>query len=187
MDASILHIPENIADSEILVRFIFDSDFKNKKIEITKVIEGGIFLDTRDLGVSLQRHLFCNEQQCKKIACNIQNKNYVGFVIFKKEDFQKTKEEHKKEREEFEAVILFTPLDEGNNIIEDKTNIYTNTPKNPSHSDLFYINPAVTNDETPKTAIRQFSRKLVKTSNIIIDYPSEDFSYNLNSFSSYYD
>lgn len=182
MDSTILHIPESIDNNEILVRFIFISDFKNKKIEVSKINDGEVFLDTRDLGVSLQRYLFCNETECKKLATSIQNKAYVGFVIFKKEDFLKVKEEHKKEREEFEAEILFTPLDEENNIIKDKSNIFTNTPKNPSHSDLYYLNPAVVNDETPKTAIRQFSRKLVKSASIIIDYPSDDLEFNLDKF-----
>ena len=181
-----MHIPESIDTNEILVRFIFISDFKNKKIEVSKINDGEVFLDTRDLGVSLQRYLFCNETECKKLALSIDKKIYVGFVVFKKEDFLKVKEEHKKEREEFEAQILFTPLDENNNIIEDKSNVYTNTLKNPSHSDLYYINPAVVNDETPKTAIRQFSRKLVKSSNIIIDNSTENFDYNLNNFSDFY-
>lgn len=187
MSSPVIYIPEDISDNEILVRFIFDSDFKNKKIEIAKVIDGEVFLDNRNLGVSLQRYLFCTENQCKEIACNIQSKNYVGFIIFKKKDFIRTKDEHKKERKEFDAEILFTPLDENYIIIEDKSKIYTNTPKNPSHSDLHYINPAVIDDESPKTAIRQFSRKLVKSSNIIIDFPLEELAYDLAGFYSYYE
>jgi hypothetical protein len=185
LDSTILHIPESIDNNEILVRFIFVSDFKNKKIEIPRITDD-VFIDTRELGVSLQRYSFCNETECKKLASNIPNKTYVGFVIFKKTIFLKVKEEHKKERKEFEAEILFTPLDEDNNIIEDKRNIYTNTTKNPSHSDLYYLNPAVANDETPKTAIRQFSRKLVKSAKIIIDYPSENLEYDLTTFSDFY-
>lgn len=182
-----MQIPESIDANEILVRFIFVSDFKNKKIEVSKISDGDVFLDTRG-GVSLQRHSYCDENECKKLAINIPNKNYVGFVIFKNQDFLKVKVEHSKEREGFDAEILFTPLDEFDKIIQDKSNIFTNTPKNPSHSDLEYLNPAVINDETPKTAIRQFSRKLVKSANIIIDSysSSDDLDYCLKKFSEYY-
>jgi hypothetical protein len=184
LESTILYIPEIIDSNEILVRFIFTSDFKKNKIEISRISDE-IFIDTRG-GVSLQRHSFCNEINCKKLALNIPNKIYVGFVIFKKIDFLKVKEAHKKERQEFDAEILFTPQDEENNIIQDKSNIYTNTPKNPSHSDLYYLNPAVINDESVKTAVRHFSRKLIRSANIIIDDTSDDLKYSQTAFTNFY-
>lgn len=186
MIENVIHITEKISDDEILVRFIFDSDFKNKKVEVLKIIDGDVFLDTRDLGVSLQRNFYCSELECKKLATNIPNKNYVGFVIFKKDDFLKVKENYIKERKEFDAEIRFTPLDENNQIINDKKLIFTNTPKNPSHSDLFYLNPALVNDETPKTVIRFFSKKLFRFSKIIIDDFPNSVEYKMTKFSDYY-
>lgn len=174
MVANIFKIPEFIEDNEILVRFIFTSDFKNKKIEVAKINSGDIFLDTRNLGVSLQRHFYCDENLCKKLANGIPTKEYVGFLIFEKKSFLEVMDQHLEERKEFDAEIVFTPLDENNEVIEDKSNIFSNTPKNPSHSDLFYLNPAVINDESPNIAIRLFSRKLYKASKLVIDHPSQD-------------
>lgn len=162
-------VPEIIDNQETLVRFIFESHFKNKKIEISRINTGEVFLDSRNLGVSLQRHLFCDENLCKKLALNVPNQKYVGFMLFKKEMFLEVRKEHLKVRNEFEADILFTPLDENDHVIEDKTNILIDTPKNSSHSDLFYLNPATIEDESPNTAIRLFSRQLCKVSKLFID------------------
>ena len=59
-----------------------------------------------------------------------------------------------------------------NNIIADKSNIFIDTPKNPSHSDLYYIDPAIIEPESPNIAIRFFSRQLCKLSKLVMDYPS---------------
>jgi hypothetical protein len=50
-------IPYSIDNGEILVRFVFLDNFKNKKLESDKINSQEIFLDTRLLGVSLQREL----------------------------------------------------------------------------------------------------------------------------------
>ena len=169
-----MRVPEIIDDKETLVRFIFESHFKNKKIEESKINTGEIFLDSRNLGVSLQRHLFCSEDLCKKLALNIPNQKYVGFMLFKKEMFLEAKKQHSEVRKEFDADIFYTPLDENDQVIEDKSDIHIDTPKNSSHSDLFYLNPATIDEETPNTAVRFFSRQLCKVSKLIMDYPSTE-------------
>lgn len=161
-------IPLEISDEEILVRFIFESDFKNKKVESSKIISQEVFLDTRG-GVSMQRHDYCSENECKKFALKIPNKQFVGFVIFEKKAFDIVVENHKNERDTFEAIIEHTPMDSEFKYLAPLTRVSTNSPGNPSHCDLKYINPAVINDETPKTAIRIFSRKLFKKSKLIFE------------------
>ena len=76
-------------------------------------------------------------------------------------------------------MLKLYPLDENDNVIEDKKNVFIDTPKNPSHSDLFYLNPSTIDDESPNTAIRFFSRQLCKMSKLIMDYPSTDENCSL--------
>ena len=101
-----MRIPELIDNQETLVRFIFESHFKNKKIELSRINTGEVFLDSRNLGVSLQRHMFCSENLCKKLALNVPNQKYVGFMLFKKETFLEAKKQHLKTRKDFDAEII---------------------------------------------------------------------------------
>lgn len=168
------NIDKEIGENEILVRFIFDSNFKRKILNEENIIDGEVFLDLR--GVSMQREKYCIEKQCKFLAKKIP-KNYVGFVIFRKSHFDEVKISHKQIRTEFEAIIKATPLDIHNNYIPDEIIVSTKTDGNPSHSDLFYINPAVGENESPKTALRSFSRKLLKKSKLILDDDAQSLSY----------
>ena len=80
------YIPISINEEEILVRFIFCDNFKKKIISSEKIIPENIFLDTRLCGISLQRHLYCDENSCKSFAKKIP-KDFIGFILFKKKDF----------------------------------------------------------------------------------------------------
>ena len=155
-----------------MAKAFFESHFKNKKIEPGRVNDGEIFMDSRLIGVSLQRNQYCSENLCKALAMQVPHQKYVGFMIFDKERFLKARSLHQGIRSNFEAEIMFTPLDEDNNIIADKSNIFIDTPKNPSHSDLYYIDPAIIEPESPNIAIRFFSRQLCKLSKLVMDYPS---------------
>ncbi|MFY7810659.1 MAG: hypothetical protein ACOVQ2_02900, partial [Flavobacterium sp.] len=69
----------------------------------------------------------------------------------------------------FEAEIISTPLDENYHIIPKEKIVYINTPINPGHADLKYINPGlISDDENPNTAIRRFSRNLFKICEVYI-------------------
>lgn len=141
-------IPDIISDNEILVRFVFDSHFKNKNFEIGRIKGGDVFLDTRG-SVSLQRYLYCDDNQCREYAYLNASKTFIGFLSFKKSKFEETVFEHRKSRAEFEAEIISTKQE------------------NPSHADLIYRNPALRDDESENSAIRLFSRMLFKVSNFI--------------------
>ena len=162
-----IKIPRIIDEQEILVRFIFEKNFKNKKIDAAKISDGDIFLDLR--GVSLQRENYCNETKCKKLAKENKFQKYIGFAIFRLKHFNKTLEEHKINRPDFEARLISTPLDINSKIISSEIEINTETPGLPAHADIEYLNPAIVDDETPKIALRKFSRNLFKKSVLIID------------------
>jgi hypothetical protein len=166
-----LIISVKISNNEILVRCIFKKDFKNKIIKKEKVNFSNFLLPYQG-GVSIQRYLYCKENECKAIGKVIDDPNYVGFYIFKKETFDSLREKYKREsRPNFEAEIFATPLNEkgqyiGLPIYESELNLKGG---NPAHSDLVYINPAPSENETPKTAMRSFVKKLFNKDNLIID------------------
>lgn len=174
-------IQRKIDDDEILVRFVFEKDFKSKILHPKRIKDKEIFLDTRG-GVSLQREKYSKEKQCKVFAKLNPNK-FVGFLIFQKKDFTSAHKEHNLQRPGFLAKIKASPLDKDWNLIDDDIETTTSTPGNPAHADLNYLNPAAIPDESPKTAIRVFSRKLFKKSKLIIDDNPELENFTTCKFS----
>lgn len=177
-----LIVSKNIDNDEILAYFIFDKDFKNKIIDSDKIISKNIFLPNKG-SVSLQRNKYCSESLCKRLAKKIQNnRNFVGFVIFRKKEFEKFKLEYKtNDRPDFEAQLIASPLDENFQLIK-KTNVYSNDKGNPAHAEINYLNPAVKGDEKPNTAIRSFSRKFYKKCRLIIDKKPKENIYKGEKF-----
>lgn len=167
-------IPKKIEDSEILAHFIYNSHFKKKILSEDKLEVKNIFLPNKG-GVSLQRTFYCNESESKQRASSIfEDRMFCGFFLLIKDDFEKVKAIYKKDRKEFEAEIKSTPLDINNEYLPSNTKVFTDTPGNPSHADIEYINPAIINDESPNTAIRSFSRKLAKVCKLIFDNTPDD-------------
>lgn len=168
-----MFIPHLIDPEEELARFIFTDNFKKKTINLERIISGEIFLDTRNVGVSLQRLRYCSSQNCKVYGNRIATKQYVGMVIFVKNSFDNCIIEYQKERENFEAVINYSPLDENFQYLVNIFDRRINDEGNPSHSDLIYINPSISSEEIengrPHTSLRLFSTKLLKYSKIIFD------------------
>ena len=163
-----MKIPILISDEEILVRYIFDSDFKKKNISHDRIDSANIFQPYGD-GVSLQRQFFCKENECKVRAKRIEKK-YVGFIVFRKKRFEEVKSEYiRHERSDFRSKIIPTPLDDEGRYLTELDDSFIENQGNPSHADLRYINPAPMEGETPKTAIRSFSRKLYKDCCLILD------------------
>jgi hypothetical protein len=172
-----------IDSGEILVRFVFERDFRGKMAKQEKMKDEEVFIDMRG-GVSMQRERYCDENECKKRA--IQNVNrFVGFLVFRKNKFDDVCKEHKKERETFEALIKSTPLDKDNREIPEDIIVKNDDAGNPSHADLSYINPAVKNDESPKTALRFFSRRLCKVSKLILDTSTDNDKFIDYKFSEF--
>ncbi|AWL78198.1 hypothetical protein [Capnocytophaga canimorsus] len=180
-------IPQHIDDSEILLRFVFQDNFKRKNISTDKIIEGDIFLDTRLVGISLQRIQYSDFGFCKGKAKSINNKIFVGFVLFKKEDYLLVCDEFKKVRPQFESILEFTPLDKNGDYLIHRSNINKTDEGNPSHSDIIYINPAFTPEEArPNIPLRIFSRELYKKCELIIDHNRDNNIVNFNSIESYF-
>lgn len=174
-----------IDDDEVLVRYLFSRDFKKGNIDFSKIIDKDVYVDTRG-GVSLQRLRYCSESECKQRAKN-NDLVYVGFLIFSKKIFNVLLEEHRVIRNDFNAIIESTPLDENNQTIGNQIDVFDNTPVNPSHADLIYINPAcIPGDESPHTFTRIFSKNLFKQSEFIIDEYPEDEDYIGIPFTSFY-
>lgn len=167
-------IDRNIDKDEIIIRFIFKGDIKqNKLIKKEFIIEKDVFIDTRSPEVSLIRKRYNNNEECLKRGKEVKQ-DFIGFVLFKKKDFDFCVEEHKGESKLFKAEILSTPLDPNYKIIPKEIEVTTETPINPGHCDLIYINPGlITNDENPNVAIRRFSRRLFK--NCHVCFEDEDF------------
>lgn len=173
-------IDRNIDNNEIIIRFIFQGDIKpNKQIKKEHIIEKDVFIDTRSLEVSLLRQRYNNEKECVKRGYEVKS-DFIGFVIFKKNDFDNCVNEHKIEGiQAFSAEILSTPLDINYKIISTDQVVTINTPINPGHSDLKYLNPGlINNDENPNIAIRRFSRKLFKICHICFE--NENFEEIIN-------
>lgn len=180
-------VPQHIDDSEILLRFVFQDNFKKKNISPDKIIDGDIFLDTRLIGISLQRIQYSDFGFCKGKAKSINNKIFVGFVLFKKEDYLLVCDEFKKIRSQFESILEFTPLDKDGHYLVDRTTINIADEGNPSHSDIIYINPAFTPEEAkPNVPLRIFSRELYKKCKLIIDDNRDSDIVNFNSIGSYF-
>lgn len=126
-----------------------------------------VFLDLR--GVSHQRNRYSDESNCLQKALKNTYHKFVGFVIYKRKCFDEVVYEHKQVngREDFEAELEATPLDENDIQIPKEIKIYIDTPGSPAHADINYINPSIGELESPKIAIRSFSRKLYKRSTYI--------------------
>lgn len=173
------YIPIKIEDDEVLVRFVYASNFKNKQIDLSRIDSRNVFLDTRYSSVSLQRYLYCSEDMCKTLAKSIPTKSteYVGFALFKKAKFDEIVNSHKLERSDFEALLKYTPMNALQAYYEDIHTITINTEGNPAHSDIVYVNPGVVVDESPNTALRHFSHKLSVASVFVIDNCKHEIVY----------
>jgi len=178
-------IPVTIEDNEVLVRFVYLSNFKKKVVSLERVEHSRIFIDTRCNCVSLQRLLYCNEDGCKALAKSIPGKStdFVGFALFKKETFDKIVATHKLERADFEAIIKYSPMDENQQYYTDIDSITINTKGSPAHSDIVYIHPGAILDEEPNIALRQFSHKLSTACIYVIDDCCNDKKYCGEKFS----
>lgn len=175
-------IKKEIDEDEILVRFIYDRNFKGKIVNKNNLITKELFLPYKE-GVSLQRFNYCDENQCKAYAKrNIKGKVYSGFIIFKKTCFDKVQQLYKNDRVDFEAIVKSTPLDLNNEYLPDDVQVFIKSKGNPSHADIIYINPAAIGNETTKTAIRSFSRKFSKVCQVAIDEEISSIEYKGKPF-----
>ena len=181
-------IPQFIDESEVLVRFVFLDSFRKKNISINQIVDQDIFLDTRLVGISLQRLLYTSFEFCKTQAKSISNKIYVGFILFKKIDYLNACEEYKNIRSNFDSTLEFTPLDEEGLYIENTSNINTSDKGNPSHCDIFYKNPALLPEESkPNISLRIFSKILFRNNcKLVLDENYDNDSINFNSVESYF-
>lgn len=164
-------IPANIDSSEILVHYIFTKHFDKKIISsnISDLVNREVLMPNKG-SVSLQRGKYCNENKCKEFALKIPDRIYSGFLVFTMRNFDEVKTNYKNNsRKDFEAIIEHTPLDEDFNYLPKHTSVYIKTKGNPAHSDLRYVNPAQINEESPNTAIRSFTRKLLQVCDLLID------------------
>nr|WP_297306412.1 hypothetical protein [uncultured Flavobacterium sp.] len=171
-------IPLQFEDNELLIRFIFTDHFKKKNVNDTKILEQEVFLYSERYGVSLQREHYTNEQFCKNIARNIPSKSYAGFVLFTKKDFLEVIQDFLKVRSNFDAKLEFSPLSEKDACHANRKTVCINCKENPSHCDIFYLNPGLESHESnPKIPLRIFSRELFKRSKLIIDKNPNDNEY----------
>ncbi|PQJ81029.1 hypothetical protein BTO18_14560 [Polaribacter porphyrae] len=172
-------IPNNIESSEKLVHYLFTKHFKRKIIssEISDLNNREILMPNKG-GVSLQRTRYCNENKCKEFASMIPDRVYCGFLLFSKQDFENVKSNYiKYSRPDFEAILKHTPLNENFEYLPNNSKVFVNSPGNPAHSDLIYLNPAQINEEKPNTAIRSFTRKFLQFCTLLIDKNLESNDY----------
>lgn len=166
-----------ISNNEILVRYVFNSDFKGKNI-LNKINFSNFLLPYLG-GVSIQRETYCSENECKRLA-KLTGKIYVGFYVFRKSRFLEVRDNYiLNSRPTFLADLFSTPLSLNNDylqlpICED---YFDKQEGNSSHADLIYINPAHIENETPKTAMRSFVRKLYSEKELIVDSFLEEEEY----------
>lgn len=160
-------IERNIDNNEIIIRHIFETDFKKNVFLIDNIIEKDVFIDTRFPEVSLLRERYNDREICIKRGFEIKP-DFIGYLIFKKSIFEDVVKDFILEgSKDFKAIILSTPLDIYLKVIPLNKIVTTETPINPGHADLKYLNSGLLfNDENPNIAIRRFSRKLFKSCKI---------------------
>lgn len=169
-------IDRNINNDEVIIRFIFKGDFKPNKPSLREnIIDKDVFVDTRNPEVSLLRARYNDKNDCIRRGYDVKS-DFVGFLIFKKQQFDLSVAQHKLEPlNNFEAEIISSPLDENYKIIPTETEVRIDTPINPGHSDLIYLNPGlINNDENPNVAIRRFSRRFFKVCKICFETDDYD-------------
>ena len=173
-------VDENIASNEILVRFVFLDDFKGNNVIAEKIISKNLLGPLKG-GTSLQRERYCDEIKCNELGNKIPKKTLVGFLIFKKKDFDKVKSAFIESNENantgviLDAFIKATPLDENFNILDFKNvKVTTDMKGNPAHADIIYLKPKLIPDdvpfyEKPNTIIRSFSKKMFLLSYLVLN------------------
>lgn len=169
-------IDRNIDNNEVIIRFIFRGDIKSKKALVKEsIIDKDVFIDTRNGGVSLLRKRYNSQSECIKRGFEVKN-DFVGFLRFTKNQFDTSVSEHKKlESSTFESEIVSSPLDENYQIIPLGKEVRIDTPINPGHADLIYINPGlIADDENPNIAIRRFSRRFFKMCDVFFESENND-------------
>jgi hypothetical protein len=169
-------IPVEIDNQELLVRFVFTDDFKKKDVILEKLITQEVFMDSRGLGVSLQRGNYTTSNFCKKAAKNIKSKEYAGFVFFLKENYEESCSKMLEIRAAFNSELKYTPQDENGEYLDEIDNVDSEQAGNPSHSDIYYIEPKLmmlVEEATPNVALRLFSKILCSTGKLFIDSQSE--------------
>lgn len=163
----IVEIPEEIHETEVILRYFFSKDLKNKnnleKFKLSldaKLLKTPyIFFDNRG-EVSLQRKDYLSNKKCREIGeANVHD--LLGYIEFLPRDYFNLINNHRLEpgREEFDANLLWSPLDAENSCRTDRP-IFTSDLGLPAHCGINYINPAPITNEEPNTAIRMFSHKL---------------------------
>lgn len=162
-------IPLQIDDEEILIRFVLD----NRHFKNGKPLDKEVFFDKR--GVSLQRESYTSERDCKSRALLIPKSEYIGFAVFKKRHFIECRKSFLELNPDFLVDLVYTPMSEDGYLVLTQP-INMDEKGNPSHADIFYIDPKPRPDETPNIAIRSFSRKLFKKSCLIVDNNPKDLN-----------
>lgn len=163
----IVEIPEEIHETEVILRYLFSKDLKNKnnlgkfKASLdTKLLKTPyIFFDNRG-EVSLQRKNYLSDEKCREIGdSNVHD--LLGYIKFLPREYFSVISGHRLEpgREEFDANLLWSPLNEKGVPRTDRP-VFTNDLGLPAHCGINYINPAPVTNEEPNTAIRMFSHKL---------------------------
>ncbi|PVH25783.1 hypothetical protein [Sphingobacterium corticibacter] len=164
-----IEIPEKIDPSEKIVRFLFSKHLKKSKNldKFRSTLDSGlinsdyVFYDTRG-EVSMQRKDYVSDERCLQIGNSIPLE-LVGYVSFPLDLYDNTIILHKQEpgREEFEATLLWSPLDSENVERLDRP-VCSDDAGLPAHCGITYVNPSELINEEPNTAIRMFSRRFFK-------------------------
>ncbi|MFC2110545.1 hypothetical protein ACFLSU_08265 [Bacteroidota bacterium] len=179
------YVSELLTEDEILVRFVFLKSFKKKVLTLEKIIPG-FLLEPYKSGASLQREKYSDEDKCVGYGSSIPSQKLVGFLIFKKSDFQTVREEFISslastgtESDLLDVKIVATPLNEKFEILPFKNDgIKIEGTYNPGHADVVYRKPDVSNKEAlfekPNPIIRSFSKKMYSKSEFVFTETIEE-------------
>jgi hypothetical protein len=161
-----IYFPIEIHSEEIFVRYLTKRDLKKGKIRYNDV-----FLDTRYPCVSIQRMIFCDENCCRYYS---QKFELIGFLFFNVQNFQECISEY----DEIEADLVYSPLDVDDKYLAFRHECNIETEGNPHHSDILYSNPQNIFFEVPRTAIREFSKRLFRKSFFLND---SEFNFEISN------
>lgn len=175
-------IDRNINESEIIVRFAFEGNYRRKQPFIEEnIIAKEIFFDNRyeNFPVSVLRKLYASSQECINRGKSI--KPLKSLIVFQKKDFDQAVLKNAQVRNDFQATLVGTPLDENDNYIHVSVEVTTETKGNPAHADILITNPGIVaaDNENANIAVRSFSSVLFKYCKVITIYDESEVNDSL--------
>lgn len=170
-----ISIEQTISDDEVLVRGLVHPLFA----KANKMDRNALLPPAEKCDVSVLRLNYTNLNFCKKHtkALKIGICNYWGLGAFKNIHLSMV---NSLKDIELRADVVYSPIDEKNNYINDISQITTCNLGLPMHADLRYSEP-VPQKGTPATKHRKYAQELLKLSTFLEDKEPLSEAWNMGN------